>query len=221
MCYEGPNGTQTFAPTVLQEIAFPNRSPLFEWAGQACPEKPLNGSGVAVPAGTWSYGVAVLHDRALPDGSAKVAMPAGNASGAVPPPPFSQGHSLMAHMVAQNNKLGAEINNKATAAHLALCKQSTDATAAALKAQQAQQKAIMDQHIRAQQQQLAQREAAAIATQALVQAQQQAAAQKQATIQENARFGPFILDTRSPSHGKPDSTIIIPGNKPGARTQRK
>jgi hypothetical protein len=66
--FAGPYGTQSFAPTVLQEIAGSGRTLRLEWEGQSCPRQTEIGGGVA-PWAAWSFGVAELHDRDL-DGAA-------------------------------------------------------------------------------------------------------------------------------------------------------
>jgi hypothetical protein len=67
--FAGPSGTQSFAPTVLQEIARPGRTIRLEWEGQPCPRPPEISGGEAPPA-AWTFGVAELHDRSLDGGGA-------------------------------------------------------------------------------------------------------------------------------------------------------
>jgi hypothetical protein len=66
--FAGRSGTQSFAPTVLQEIAGSGRTLRLEWEGQPCPRQTEIGGGAA-PWAAWSFGVAELHDRDL-DGAA-------------------------------------------------------------------------------------------------------------------------------------------------------
>jgi len=70
VCAEGPSGTQSFAPTVLQEISTGQRTIELEWEGLPYRRQTGQPHPEGILPNAWSFGVAALHDRCLAGGTA-------------------------------------------------------------------------------------------------------------------------------------------------------